>query len=39
VINGIAVDYDTWPLIDNPWIYQGWEGMRLAITDGKTVRT
>ena len=36
-IDGQKVDYDRWPLVDNPWIHQEWEG-NMRITDGVTER-
>ncbi len=36
-IDGQKVDYASWPLVDNPWIYQEWEG-NMRITDGVTER-
>jgi len=37
-INGVMVDYESWPLIDNPWVHQDWNSPILTITDGKKVR-
>jgi hypothetical protein len=37
-IDGEEVDYASWPLIDNPWIHQDWDGTVMRITDGKTER-
>ena len=36
-IDGQKVDYASWPLVDNPWIHQEWEG-NMRITDGVTER-
>ena len=36
-IDGQKVDYDRWPLVDNLWIHQEWEG-NMRITDGVTER-
>lgn len=36
-INGAAIDYETWPLVDNPWIHQDWNG-NMRISDGVTER-
>jgi hypothetical protein len=37
LIDGKPVDYASWPLVDNPWIHQDWEG-NLRISDGVTER-
>lgn len=37
LIDGQPVDYASWPLVDNPWIHQDWEG-NMRITDGTTTR-
>ena len=37
VIDGKPVDYASWPLVDNPWIHQDWEG-NMRISDGETER-
>ncbi len=37
LIDGRSVDYASWPLVDNPWIHQDWEG-NMRITDGVTER-
>ncbi len=37
-IDGKTVDYDTWPLIDNPWMHQDWNGPTLRLSDGTTER-
>lgn len=36
-INGERVAYETWPLLDNPWMRQEFGG-NLTLTDGKTTR-
>ena len=36
-IDGQPVDYARWPLVDNPWIHQDWDG-DMRITDGVTER-
>ena len=36
-VDGAAIDYDTWPLLDNPWMHQDWDG-NLRISDGVTER-
>lgn len=36
-VNGERVAYETWPLLENPWMRQEWEG-NLVITDGVTKR-
>lgn len=38
VIDGELVDYASWPLVENPWIHQAWEG-NMRISDGVTTRT
>ncbi len=38
-INGKLVNYESWPLVDNPWMHQDWESETATLTDGKTVRT
>jgi hypothetical protein len=37
MIDGKPVDYASWPLLDNPWIHQDWEG-NMRISDGVTER-
>lgn len=37
LIDGQPVDYASWPLVDNPWIHQDWEG-NMRISDGITER-
>jgi hypothetical protein len=37
LVNGQVIDYATWPLVDNPWIHQEWEG-NMRISDGVTER-
>ena len=37
MVNGRVIDYATWPLVDNPWIHQEWEG-NMRISDGVTER-
>lgn len=37
-VNGAIIDYESWPLVDNPWIRQERDG-NMTVTDGKTVRT
>lgn len=37
LIDGKPVDYASWPLVDNPWIHQDWEG-NMRISDGVTER-
>jgi hypothetical protein len=37
LIDGKPVDYASWPLVDNPWIHQAWEG-NMRISDGLTER-
>lgn len=37
LIDGKNVDYANWPLVDNPWIHQPWNG-NMRISDGKTER-
>lgn len=36
-INGERVAYETWPLLENPWMRQEWKG-NLILTDGETKR-
>jgi hypothetical protein len=36
-IAGERVAYETWPLLENPWMRQEWEG-HLTLTDGRTTR-
>jgi len=36
-VNGKPIDYDSWPLVDNPWMHQD-RGGNMIITDGKTER-
>jgi hypothetical protein len=36
-INGDRIAYETWPLLENPWMRQEWNG-DLTLTDGKTTR-
>ncbi len=36
-IDGKEVDYESWPLVDNPWVHQDWDG-NMRITDGVTER-
>ena len=36
-IDGAEVDYASWPLVDNPWIHQDWDG-DMRISDGVTER-
>lgn len=36
-INGAEVDYASWPLVDNPWSHQDWDG-NMRISDGVTER-
>lgn len=38
-VDGVEIDYASWPLIDNPWMHQDWDGNIFTLTDGKTVRT
>ena len=38
IIDGKVVDYESWPLIDNPWMHQDWDGTEFRLTDGKTER-
>jgi len=35
LVNDQVIDYATWPLVDNPWIHQEWEG-NMRISDGVT---
>jgi len=37
-INGQVIDYKAWPLVDNPWVQQGFGGKNMTVTDGKTTR-
>ena len=37
VINGERIAYETWPLLENPWMRQEWNG-DLILSDGKTKR-
>ena len=37
VINGERIAYETWPLLENPWMRQEWNG-DLILTDGKVKR-
>ena len=37
-INGKEVDYESWPLIDNPWMHQDWNGKVFRLTDGTKER-
>lgn len=37
MIDGAEVDYASWPLVDNPWIHQDWDG-NMRISDGVTER-
>jgi hypothetical protein len=37
LIDGKVIDYASWPLVDNPWIHQDWEG-NMRISDGVTER-
>lgn len=36
-IDGKEVDYESWPLVDNPWVHQDWDG-NMRVTDGTTER-
>ena len=36
-INGERIAYDTWPLLENPWMRQEWNG-NLTLKDGPTTR-
>jgi hypothetical protein len=36
-IDGAEVDYASWPLVDNPWVHQDWDG-NMRVTDGVTER-
>jgi hypothetical protein len=36
-IDGADVDYASWPLVDNPWVHQDWDG-NMRVTDGVTER-
>jgi hypothetical protein len=35
-INGQVLDYKSWPLVDNPWVHQGFGGKNMTVTDGTT---
>ena len=37
VINGERIAYETWPLLENPWMRQEWNG-NLTLKDGSTTR-
>ncbi len=37
IINGERIAYETWPLLENPWMRQEWNG-DLTLSDGKTKR-
>jgi hypothetical protein len=37
LIDGKVIDYASWPLVDNPWIHQDWEG-NMRISDGVSER-
>ncbi len=37
LIDGKVIDYASWPLVDNPWIHQDWEG-NMRISDRVTER-
>ena len=37
LIDGKVIDYASWPLVDNPWIHQNWEG-NMRISDGVSER-
>ncbi|MGF1603196.1 MAG: hypothetical protein ACFCU8_14465, partial [Thermosynechococcaceae cyanobacterium] len=37
LINGQRLAYETWPLLENPWMRQEWNG-NLTLTDGKVQR-
>lgn len=37
LINGRVEPYESWPLLENPWMRQEWEG-DLTLTDGVTTR-
>jgi len=32
-VDGTEIDYDSWPLVDNPWVHQDWNG-NLRLSDG-----
>jgi len=36
-VNGTVIDYNSWPLVDNPWVHQE-RGGNMTVTDGKTTR-
>jgi hypothetical protein len=36
-VNGERIAYESWPLLENPWMRQEWEG-DLVITDGVSKR-
>lgn len=36
-VNGKPIDYDSWPLVENPWMHQD-RGGNMILTDGKTER-
>jgi hypothetical protein len=36
-IDGEEIDYASWPLVDNPWVHQDWDG-DMRISDGVTER-
>lgn len=38
LIDGRRESYEQWPLLENPWMRQEWDG-NLTISDGKTIRT
>jgi len=38
-VDGKEIDYASWPLIDNPWMHQEWDGKVFTLTDGKVTRT
>jgi len=37
LVDGKAIDYESWPLVDNPWVHQDWNG-NMRVTDGVTER-
>ena len=37
LVSGERIAYDTWPLLENPWMRQEWNG-DLTLTDGKIKR-
>ena len=39
VVNGKAVDYKAWPVLESPWTSQKLPNGPLELTDGKTVRS